>query len=46
LARSHRWSDPLEESGGSPELTKNEVELVRFLCEGSFDWRAFLAAQR
>jgi hypothetical protein len=24
-------------------LTKNEVELVRFMCEGSFDWDAFLA---
>jgi hypothetical protein len=23
-------------------LTKNEIELVRFIYEGSFDWRAFL----
>jgi hypothetical protein len=33
----------IEATGGSPNLTKNEVELVRFICEGSFDWRAFLA---
>jgi hypothetical protein len=24
-------------------LTKNEIELVRFIYEGSFDWRTFLA---
>jgi hypothetical protein len=23
-------------------LTKNEIELGRFLSEGSFDWEAFL----
>ena len=33
----------IEDSGGSPSLTKNEIELVRFICEGSFDWGAFLA---
>jgi len=33
----------IEATGGSPNLTKNEVELMRFICEGSFDWRAFLA---
>jgi hypothetical protein len=43
--REHLRSQ-IEDSGGSPELTKNELELVRFICEGSFDWRAFLAAQR
>ena len=41
--REHLRSQ-IEDSGGSPELTKNELELVRFICEGSFDWRAFLAA--
>ena len=30
----------------SPELTPNEVELVRFISEGSFDWRSFLAERR
>jgi hypothetical protein len=43
--REHLRSQ-IEERGGSPELTKNELELVRFICEGPFDWRAFLAAQR
>jgi hypothetical protein len=33
----------IEDTGGSPELTTNEIELVRFIHEGSFDWRAFLA---
>jgi hypothetical protein len=36
----------LEVTGGSPDLTANEVELVRFVCEGSFDWNAFLADRR
>ena len=30
-------------SGGSPDLTRNEIELVRFIWEGSFDWDALLA---
>jgi hypothetical protein len=29
--------------GQAPDLTKNELALVRFMCEGSFDWNAFLA---
>ncbi len=33
----------IEATGGSPELTKNEIELVRFISEGSFDWRVILA---
>jgi hypothetical protein len=33
----------IETPGGSQDLTKNEIELVRFICEGSIDWRAFLA---
>jgi hypothetical protein len=33
----------IEATGRSPDLTKNEIELVRFIYEGSFDWRAFLA---
>jgi hypothetical protein len=32
------------EDADAPQLTKNEVELVRFICEGSFDW-GFLAEQ-
>jgi hypothetical protein len=33
------------EAGRSLDLTKNEIELVRFICEGSFDWNAFLAGR-
>jgi hypothetical protein len=29
----------------APALTKNEIELVRFIREGTFDWGAFLAAR-
>ena len=31
--------------GPAPDLTENELELVRFICEGSFDWAALLAEQ-
>lgn len=34
----------VEDNGGAPELTKNEVELVRFICDEPFDWRPLLAA--
>ena len=33
----------IDATGGSPDLTKNEIELVSFICKGSFDWGAFLA---
>ena len=33
----------IEDTDGSPDLTKNEIELVRFICEASFDWSAFLS---
>jgi len=33
----------IEATGGSPDLTKTEIELMRFIHDGSFDWRAFLA---
>ena len=32
-----------ESPTSSPELTPNEVELVRYVRQGSFDWDAFLA---
>lgn len=35
----------VETTGGATDLTKNEIELVRFICEGSFDWGAFLATR-
>jgi hypothetical protein len=28
----------IEDTEGPPGLTKNEIELVRFIREGSFDW--------
>jgi hypothetical protein len=33
----------IEDTGGSPELTKNEIELVRFIRGGAFDWDRYLA---
>jgi hypothetical protein len=35
----------IEDSARSPRLTEKEVELVRFIREGSFDWEAILAPQ-
>jgi hypothetical protein len=35
--REHLRSQ-IEDTGRRPDLTKNEVELVRFIQEGSFDW--------
>ena len=32
----------IEDTGGAPELTKNEVDLVRFIREGQFDWGRYL----
>jgi len=32
-----------ERSDPPPQLTRNEVELVRFIRAGTFDWAAFLA---
>jgi hypothetical protein len=40
--REHLRSQ-IEETGGSPKPTQKELELVRFIVEGSFDWRALLA---
>lgn len=34
------------EDAASPELTPKEIELVRFIREGPFDWEAFLAGRR
>ena len=33
----------IEDAAGSPRFTENELELVRFIREGSFDWGAVLA---
>jgi hypothetical protein len=36
----------IEDRAFQPELTPKEVELVRFISEGSFDWATFLAKPR
>ncbi|HEY1317199.1 MAG TPA: hypothetical protein VGF10_08285 [Gaiella sp.] len=33
----------VEATDGAPALTDKEIELVRFIREGSFDWGAFLS---
>jgi hypothetical protein len=33
----------IEDTGGSPDLTANELELVRFIRQGSYDWDVFLS---
>jgi hypothetical protein len=33
------------EGSAKPELTKNEIELVRFVRDGRFDWDAYLAGR-
>ena len=35
----------VENQARPPELTKNEVELVRFVRDGRFDWDAYLAGR-
>jgi hypothetical protein len=35
----------VENQARSPELTTNEVELVRFVRDGRFDWDAYLAGR-
>jgi hypothetical protein len=35
----------LEDTGGSPELTPKEIELVRFIRDGSFDWERFATSK-
>jgi hypothetical protein len=35
----------IEDTGGSPELTPKEIELVLFIREGSFDLERFSASQ-
>jgi hypothetical protein len=35
----------LEDTSGSPELTPKEIELVRFIRDGSLDWERFEASR-
>jgi len=41
-AKEHIRSQ-IEDTRGSPDLTKNELELVRFIRQGRFDWDRYLA---
>jgi hypothetical protein len=40
--REHLRSQ-IEDTTGRPQLTENELELVRFVRDGSFDWERYLA---
>jgi hypothetical protein len=42
--REHLRSQ-VEADGRPPDLTKSELELVRFVRGGPFDWETFLAEQ-
>jgi hypothetical protein len=35
----------IEDTSGSPELTPKEIELVRFIRDGSFAWERFAASR-
>ena len=35
----------IEDASGSPELTKKEIELVRYIREEPLDWHAYLAGR-
>jgi hypothetical protein len=36
----------VESSAAPPELTSNEIELVRFIRDGRYDWHAYLAVRQ
>jgi hypothetical protein len=36
----------VEDAEGPPQLTDNEIELVRFIRRGSYDWDALLGGER
>ena len=40
--REHLRSET-EARGDAADLTSNELELVRFIVQGTFDWKTFLA---
>jgi hypothetical protein len=35
----------IEETDGSPKLTEKEIDLVRYIREGSVDWEPLLAGR-
>jgi hypothetical protein len=46
MAVTQHLRSEVEETAGSPKLTANEIELVRFIRRAPFDWDAFLAGDR
>jgi hypothetical protein len=42
LAVREHLRSQVETRRASPDLTENEIELVRFIVAGSFDWSGFL----
>ena len=45
MAVKEHLRSAIEGPAGPPELTKNEIELVRFVRDGRFDWDAYLAGR-
>ena len=43
MAVKEHLRSQIEDAGAAPSFTRNEVELVRFIAAGSFDWGPFLA---
>ena len=43
MAVKEHLRSEIDDQGRPPELTTNELELVRFVREGRFDWDAYLA---
>ena len=35
----------LEDTGGAPALTANELDLVRFIRQGGYDWDVILSGR-
>jgi hypothetical protein len=45
MAVKEHLRSAVEGSGGTPELTENELALLRFVLVGEFDWGAVIAAR-
>ena len=43
MAVKEHLRSQIEGAGDSPNFTRNEIELMRFIAEGSFDWKPFFA---
>lgn len=45
MAVKEHLRSAMERPDGPAELTKNEIELVRFVRDGRIDWDAYLAGR-